>query len=52
MAEALRQEVLARREAEARAEEERQRAEEERRRAEELEAQLARYRERFGEFPE
>ncbi len=52
MAEALRQEVLARREAEARAEEERQRAEEERRRAEELEAQLARYRERFGELPE
>ncbi|MBF2085458.1 Uma2 family endonuclease [Thermoleptolyngbya sp. C42_A2020_037] len=45
MADALRQETLSRQEAEAIAQAERQRAEE-------LEAQLERYRERFGELPE
>ncbi len=46
----LHQEILARQEAEKRAEAERQRAEVERQRADELEAMLARYRERFGEL--
>jgi Uma2 family endonuclease len=44
--------AAARQTAEKQAEVERQRAEAERQRAEELEAQLARYRDRFGELPE
>jgi Uma2 family endonuclease len=44
--------AAARQTAEKQAETERQRAETERQRAEELEAQLARYRDRFGELPE
>jgi Uma2 family endonuclease len=52
LAEALRQETLARQEAEERAEQERQQAEQERQRREEMEALLARYRQSFGELPE
>ena len=50
LADALRQETEARQQAEQRAEEEHQRAEEERQRAEDLAAQLALYREQFGEL--
>ncbi|NEP78483.1 MAG: Uma2 family endonuclease [Okeania sp. SIO3B3] len=50
--EALDQEIVARQEAEKRAELESQRAELESQRAEELESLLSRYRDRFGELPE
>ncbi|MBD2547745.1 Uma2 family endonuclease, partial [Planktothricoides sp. FACHB-1370] len=59
LATALEEETLARQSAEAQAEQERkraeaehQRAETERQRREEIEAELARYRQQFGELPE
>ena len=52
LAAALQQETQTRQEAEAIAEAQRQLAEAQRQRAEELAAQLARYRDRFGELPE
>ncbi len=52
LAAALQQETQTRQQAEAIAEAQRQRAEAQRQRADELAAQLARYRDRFGELPE
>ena len=52
LAAALKQETVARQEAEAQAQTARQRAETERQRREEMEDLLARYREQFGELPE